>query len=531
MGKFKVGDSTIRRVVAYARYSSNNQREESIDAQLRAIREYCEKNDLQLVEIYIDEAQSATSDNRDDFKVMIDALLKGKVEADAVLVHKLNRFSRNKYDSALYKKRLKDIGIRVISVTQQIDDTPEGQILESMIEAMDEFYSQSLALEVKKGMLENALKGKHTGGGKLLGLSVDSEGYYYPDENAHIVKRIFNEYANGVPKAKIVERLNREGYRNQYGRPFNVRTIFDMLQNEKYVGTYVYHHTEEQTIRLEGVIKEPIIDENLWEQVQKIRQTQNKPKYRKRNYFMTGKLRCGICGFTYTGAGGKKTKKDGKELAAYYKCAGKVKNKNGCTNTSLNKEYYEKLITDTITDAILNESAIKEIAIKVLNQLEAERKAPLTPTKKLKQQLAKIKTKQEKLMELFIDGGLDKDMLEEKNKSLKEEKKRLEEQIEKNEYLESSNKLVVEDVVEFLNKYKESLKEYTDEEYAQIIFNTFVEKIVIYPETIDIALRVDFSTLRGDKVRNRGANHILSTHTFKRTIHRKTHQQGLDMKG
>ena len=527
--KIQRNGTQIKRAVAYGRFSSSNQRDESIDAQLRAIGDYCEREGIQLVEVYTDEAQSATTDNRDDFMVMIDALLKGKItDIDAVLVHKFNRFARNKYDSALYKKRLRDMGIKVISVTQPIDDSPEGRILESMIEAMDEYYSENLALEVKKGMLENALKGKHTGGGKLLGLSVDSEGYYYPDENAHIVKRIFNEFANGVPKLKIVERLNREGYRNQYGRPFNVRTLYDLLQNEKYIGNFVYNHTSTETIRLDGIIKEPIIDADLWEVVQEKRKTMNKPKMRKKNYFMTGALRCGVCGFTYCGSGSKKATKSGEVYrASYYKCAGKDKNKNGCTNTSLNKEYYEKLVTDTITDAILTDSAINNIAEQVLQNLEEERKAPLTPTKKLKQQLEKVKKQQEKLMELYIDGGLDKKMLEEKNRSLKEERKNIERQIEKNDYLENSQSLAVSDIVEFMQKYKQSLKDHTDEEYAQIIFNTFVEKIVIYPDLLDISLRVDFSTLGGDKMKDRGANRTITPLEIKKTIQRDTRRLNL----
>lgn len=529
MGKFTVRESTIRRVVAYARYSSNNQREESIDAQLRAIGDYCDREQVQLVEVYTDEAQSATSDNRDDFMVMIDALLKGKItDIDAVLVHKFNRFARNKYDSALYKKRLKDIGIRVISVTQPIDDSPEGRILETMIEAMDSYYSENLALEVKKGMLENALKGKHTGGGKLLGLSVDAEGYYYPDENAPIVRRIFNEYANGVPKLKIVERLSREGYRNQYGRPFNVRTLYDLLQNEKYIGNYVYNHTATETIRLDGIIKEPIIDSDLWDIVQEKRKTMNKPKMRKRNYFMTGALRCGICGFSYCGSGSKKKTKSGEVYrASYYKCAGKDKNKNGCTNTSLNKEYYEKLVTDTITDAILTDNAINNIAVQVLNTLEAERKAPLTPTKKLKQQLAKVNSKIERLMELYLDGGIDKNMLEEKNKSLKEERKNIENQIEKNNYLENSQSLEVSDIVDFIQKYKQSLKDHTDKEYAQIIFNTFVEKITIFPDLLDISLRVDFSTLRAYKMKFTGAIQMITPLKIEKAVPRSTKRLNL----
>ncbi len=530
MGKFKVKDSTIRRVVAYARFSSNNQRDESIDAQLRAIQDYCERNDMKLVGIYTDEAQSAKTDNRDDFRTMIDDIMKEKVDIDAVLVHKFNRFARNKYDSALYKKRLRDINIKVISVTQPIDDSPEGRILESLIEAMDEYYSENLALEVKKGMLENALKGKHTGGGKLLGLSVDDEGYYYPDDSAPIIYRIFKEYADGVPKTQICERLNREGYRNQYGRPFRVRTITDLLQNEKYIGNFIYNHTQTEIIRLEGIIKNPIIDEDLWDRVQKLRKDAGKPKHRKRKYLMTGKMRCGICGFTYCGSGGKKKNKNG-EMAAYYKCQGKVKNKNGCTNPSLNKEYYEQLIVDTITEAVLTDNAIEKIAVSVIDQLEKERKAPQTSTAKLKKQLDKVKDKQARLMELYLDGGMERKVLDNKNAALKEERKHLEEQIEKNLYLEQSNIFDVRDIKEMILEFRQELKYNPDIDFAQAVFNTFVESIVVYPETLELNLRVDFSTLGGYKERNRGASRPLSPHTFSKTVKRKTHQQGLNQKG
>lgn len=516
----------IRKAVAYARFSSNNQREESIDAQLRAISDYCEREHIQLVDIYSDEAQSAKTDNRDDFKNMTDAIFKGNYDIDAVLVHKFNRFARNKYDSALYKKRLRDIGIKVVSVTQPIDDSPEGRILESLIEAMDEYYSENLALEVKKGMLENALKGKHTGGGKLLGLSVDDEGYYYPDENAPIIYRIFKEYADGVPKTQIVERLNREGYRNQYGRKFNTRTITDLLQNEKYIGNFIYNHTQTEIIRLEGIIKNPIVDDDLWERVQELRKNANKPKHRKRKYLMTGKLRCGICGFTYCGSGAKKKNKNG-DMSAYYKCQGKIKNKNGCTNPSLNKDYYEKLVIDTITKNVLTDNAIDEIAVSVTIQLEKERKAPLIPTAKLRNQLDKVKDKQTRLMELYLDGGIERKVLDEKNNALKEERKHIEEQIERNLYLEQSNILDVQDIKNMILEFREELRNNPDFDFAQVVFNTFVDSIVVYPDTLEVNLRVDFSTLRGDKRKNRGASHPINPLSINKSIKRKTHQQPL----
>ena len=514
----------IRKAVAYARFSSNKQREKSIDAQLRAIKDYCERENIQLVDIYSDEAQSAKTDNRDDFKNMTDAIFKGSYDIDAVLVHKFNRFARNKYDSALYKKRLRDIGIKVVSVTQPIDDSPEGRILESLIEAMDEYYSENLALEVKKGMLENALKGKHTGGGKLLGLSVDDEGYYYPDENAPIIYRIFKEYADGVPKTKIVERLNREGYRNQYGRKFNTRTITDLLQNEKYIGNFIYNHTQTEIIRLEGIIKNPIVDEDLWEQVQKLRKNANKPKHRKRKYLMTGKLRCGVCGFTYCGSGAKKTNKNG-DMSAYYKCQGKTKNKNGCTNPSLNKDYYEKLVVDTIAKSVLTDNAINEIAVSVTAQLEKERKSPLIPTAKLKNQLEKVKDKQARLMELYLDGGMEIKVLDEKNNALKEERKHVEEQIERNLYLEQSNILDIQDIKNMILEFREELKNNPDFDFAQVVFNTFVDSVVVYPDTLEVNLRVDFSTLGGDKRKVEGASHPISPLNIMQSVKRKTHQQ------
>ena len=514
----------IKRVVAYARFSSNNQREESIDAQLRAIQEFCERNDYKLVAIYTDEAQSAKTDNRDDFRNMIDDIMKEKVDIDAVLVHKFNRFARNKYDSALYKKRLRDIGIKVISVTQPIDDSPEGRILESLIEAMDEYYSENLALEVKKGMLENALKGKHTGGGKILGLSVDEEGYYYPDENASIVHRIFKEYADGIPKTQIVDRLNREGYRNQYGRPFQVRTITDLLHNEKYVGNFVYNHTQTEVIRLEGIIKDPIVEEDLWDKVQKLRKDAGKPKHRKRKYLMTGKMRCGICGFTYCGSGGKKKNKNG-DMAAYYKCQGKIKNRNGCVNPSLNKDYYEKIVVDTIVKSVLTDAAIENIACGVVKQLEKERKSPQVSTAKLKKQLDKIKDKQSRLMELYLDGGMERKVLDDKNSVLKEERKHIEEQIEKNLYLERSIMFDAEDIKDMIVEFRQELEFNLDADFAQAVFNTFVESIIVYPDTLEVNLRVDFSDLGGDKRKNRGPSFPISPYTIKEIVKRKSHQQ------
>lgn len=193
----------IKNVVAYCRFSSDNQRSESIDAQIRVIKDYCKQNKYILTHIYRDEALSGTSDKRDQFQQMIKDSKDGLF--DAVIVHKLDRFARNRYDSAIYKKKLKDNGVAVLSVLENLDDTPESIILESVLEGMNEYYSKNLAREVRKGLNENAIKCIHNGGIPPLGYNVSDDKYYYINEQeAAAVRLIFKMYSENY------------GYRTNY---------------------------------------------------------------------------------------------------------------------------------------------------------------------------------------------------------------------------------------------------------------------------------------------------------------------------
>ena len=159
--------------VIYARYSSDSQREESIEGQLRECKAFAEKNDIQIVETYIDRALSARTDRRPDFQRMIgDSAAKN---FDAVIVWKLDRFARDKFDSAYYKRILKNNGAKVISATEAISDGAEGILLESILEGMAEYYSAELSEKIIRGLTENALKCKYKGGTLPLGYVIDSE--------------------------------------------------------------------------------------------------------------------------------------------------------------------------------------------------------------------------------------------------------------------------------------------------------------------------------------------------------------------
>ena len=518
--------------VAYGRFSSNNQREESIDAQFRAIREYCAKENIELIAEFKDEAISGKTDDREDFQNMINQLLKGNLQVDYVLVHKFNRFARNKYDSALYKKKLKDAGIKVISVSQKIDETPEGELLEGFLETIDQYYSANLAVEVRKGLRENALKGKHAGGQVLFGYSLDKDGYYVPNENAKIVKRIFEEYAAGYPKTEICERLNKEGYRNQRGKLFNTRTLYDLLRNPKYIGIYIYTIDRKETIRLEDVIQNPPIDRKLWEQVQKLCQEGSlKGRYRKqkRNYLLTGKTFCELCGSPICGGGSKRSNGNG-DLYYYYMCVGRTKHKNGCKSRSLNKDWFEPRILKTVLNTVMDEQQVKHIAKLAFAELEVMRDTPVVSSAQLKKELSSILTKQSKLTDLYLEGEMEKSILDEKNGELQRKKYQIEEELEKRKHIANSEDVTEKDIESFIKDFVEEMREShdtADEEFMRAMFHAFVEKVDVNNEKITVHIRTDFSLLA--TVANEqlsGVIHSLPTVTIEKVINRKKNVHG-----
>lgn len=526
--------------VAYARYSSNNQREESIDAQLRAIRDYCDKENIELIETYTDEAMTAKNDDREDFQNMINRLLKGHIQVDYVLVHKFNRFARNKFDSALYKKKLRDVDIKVVSVTQKIDDTPEGELLEGFLETIDQYYSANLAVEVRKGLKENALKGKHAGGQVPFGYSLDDDGYYVPNENMKIIKRMFEEYAAGIPKTEICERLNAEGYRNQRGKKFNVRTLYDILRNEKYIGNYVYTIDKKETIRLNGIIKNPPIDKKLWNTVQELCKESSEVHARvrspKRYYYLTGKTFCACCGEHICGAGSKRSgggKDKESKLNYYYKCVGRTSHKNGCKNPSLNKDWFEPLVLKAITDVVMDKERVKEIAKIAYDEILSMREEPVVSTAQLKKELAQILKKQDKLTDLYLEEDISKDMLDEKNGELSRRKYQIEEELEKRKNVLESEDIKPEDIEDFIIQFIEDLKEdcgSIDDEFMRIMTNIFIKRIDVGMTDITVHIHTPFGRMdgnnSGDSKNFTGVIHRLTPVKIVQVIQRKKHIHG-----
>lgn len=235
----------MKKAAIYARYSSENQRDESIDAQIFAIEEYAKRNNIIIVATYIDRAKSATTADRPSFQEMIKMSETGLF--DTIIVHKLDRFARSKYDSAIYKQRLKVNNVQLLSATENLDGTPESIILESVLEAMAEYYSKNLAREIMKGNMENAKKAVHCGGIPPLGYDIKDKKLVINEHEAEAVRIIFEMYANGYGYSEIIKTLNQKGYETKIGKPFGKNSLFEILRNEKYKGTYTYNKSSHKT--------------------------------------------------------------------------------------------------------------------------------------------------------------------------------------------------------------------------------------------------------------------------------------------
>ena len=196
----------MKTAVIYARYSSERQTEQSIEGQLRVCKDYAERNSISIIDTYIDRATTGTNDNRRDFQRMLKDC--SKKAWDIVLVYKIDRFSRNKYEMAMHKRTLRDNGIKLVSAMENIPDTPEGIILESLLEGMAEYYSAELSQKVRRGMNESRQKGLYTGGSILYGYKVEKKKILVHDEEAEIVRYIFHQCHVGVIVKDIINALH-----------------------------------------------------------------------------------------------------------------------------------------------------------------------------------------------------------------------------------------------------------------------------------------------------------------------------------
>ena len=454
----------MQTAVIYARYSCDQQTEQSIEGQLHVCKEYAEKNNIVILDTYIDRAMTGTNDNRPDFRRMIKD--SAKRLWNMIIVYKLDRFSRNKYETAIHKKTLKDNGVKVVSAMENIPDTPEGIILESLLEGMNQYYSAELSQKVRRGMRETRLKGYYQGGGLLYGYRVEDRKIVIDKEQAQNVRFMYEQFSKGVYVRQIIEALTAKGI-VYHGKPFAKNTVYNILKNEKYRG--VYYHGKE---RIDNMYPQIVPDE-IFDRVRRIIESN---KHGKRSvevtYLLRHKLICGYCGQSVIAENG--TARNG-ERRYYYKCRGRKARVNDCKKKAIPKEELERLVLDAIITQLKEPELMDKLISAILEEQERrnrENSALLVMQREQRQNEIAL----DNIM-IAIERGI---MNKTTNKRMKELEARQEE-LERLILIEKSKQVRQFTEKEVREYYEQALRM-----EPQMLINFLIEKIVLFDDKIEI---------------------------------------------
>lgn len=482
------------KAAAYARFSSDHQREESIEAQQRAINEFAAKNGIEIVAEYVDRAYSARSDQRPEFQQMIHDAKAGRFEL--VLVHKLDRFSRDRYDSAHYRHELKKHGVTVRSVIENLDDSPESVILQSVIEGMNEYYSRNLARETMKGLKENAYSGKHTGGMPPLGYRVNPETTRIEiDENeAEAVRLIFQMADEGNKYPAILGELKARGFRTKTGRQFTSTGIHDILKNRKYIGICIYNRRVSQSVannsrrfkdESEWIISDdvypPLVTREQFNRIQEKMKSRSisGQAHPKEVYLLSGKIHCGLCGRAYCG----ERKINGKGIVSYsYFCNSRNHAKDErCKNPQVNRSYIESYVLGKLAEYVFTDGMIPRIMEDYNNYLDNRVGSSAKRLEQCQNCLREVDLKISKTVDLLIDIG--SVALKNRLSELEKQKAGLEKDISTLVGLLSANRVTEKELKCVFAEIRRALTAGTLANAKQLV-DTYIHDVVVYPDRI-----------------------------------------------
>lgn len=467
--------------VIYARYSSAQQTENSIDGQLRECNRFAEFHGYTVIGTYVDRARSGTSvEDRTEFLKMIDDAKKQQFAF--VIVYRFDRFARNRYDSVIYKKKLSAFGVRVISTAETIGDGDESIILESIYEAMDEAYSRRLSTITKRGLRETALKNQWTTSPPFGYEIVDRHLEILPRE-AEAVRMIFEKYTEGATKKEIANELKGRGLKTKHGGDFNYKKLNSIMTNKTYTGISTYMEVERTC--------PAIISTELYEAVQKKLQANAKQygrKTEKTHYALCGKLYCGYCGQAMYGDMG--TSRNGTRYT-YYSCSSKRQDKS-CKKKSERQDFIEWYICEQTVKYVLTDERIKEIGAKVeeLSRTELENGELAELRRRQKEIDRELDSCAEALIKAKNQRVIDK--INERSEDLEKEISAVEAEIARMQ-LRAEQVITADFVEKYLNAFKG--KDLLDENYRERIINTLIQCVYLYDDKI-----VVYFNLKGQKM-------------------------------
>lgn len=340
--------------VLYGRYSSHNQKDISIEQQFEKCYELAAEYGIRIIDTYADRAVSGRTDKRVDFQRMMADAAKGKFRY--VLAWKSNRIGRNMLEALVNEARFQELGVRVLYVEEDFDDTAAGRFAARSMMNVNQFYSENMAEDIKRGLYDNAANCMVTNGHLPYGYKADETLHYAIDEpRAAVIREIFTRVSCGEAFVDIMSSLNARGITTSYGRPWGRSSFQKILSNERYRGIYIYGD-----VRIEGGIPRIVSDE-LYFKVQEAITTKKNPQGRHRvngDYLLTGKLFCGHCKSPMTGISG--TGRAGK-LHFYYVCQ-KRRTEKTCHKKNVRRDVIELKIAQAIRDYALKDDIIEWIA-------------------------------------------------------------------------------------------------------------------------------------------------------------------------
>lgn len=456
------------RCVIYARYSCSNQTEQSIEGQMHDCEQFAARNNLQIVNSYIDRATTATTDKRPQFLKMI-ADSKQCV-FDVVLVWKLDRFSRNRYDSAMYKKKLKDNGVRVMSAMENITDSPEGVLMESVLEGFAEYFSKDLSQKVKRGMRETAAKHKITN--RIpFGYCKSEEDTYIPDPHtANAVCKVFDMYITGFRKSDIADWLNSNGYKTSYGNQFTLTAITPLIKNTRYIGKYYYADNEytDETQRI-------VTDDIFYKAQQKAIANQHGGSCKAiERYLLSNKLYCGYCHNKMIGECGKNQN----GLAYhYYTCVGR-KRKHICNRKNIKKKDIEQYVINAISCLLNDEYAINKIIETAINYQQNDVEH-INEIKDIESTIKEIERKISNILSA-IEAGIFTDSTKNRLQELENQKTRLTQELN---YKNQSSTKIPRTTLKQILKNLDLSKDATNPEKQNII-DLLIHRVYLWQDKI-----------------------------------------------
>lgn len=465
----------MENAVVYARYSSHNQTEQSIEGQLAAAQKYAEVKGYSIIHEYCDRAKTGTNDNREAFQEMLHDCQTHTFTV--IIVWKVDRFGRNREEITFNKYRAKKHGVRVEYIAENISEGPEGVILEAVLEGMAEYYSLQLSQNVKRGHLESAKKYRSVGGRAPIGYKVNKNGEYVIDEEtAPVVRLIYDKYIAGETMADIIRYLNEHGYRNRKNMPFTKNSLPKILNNEKYAGTYRFR----DLVYKENAIP-AIVTKEQFDEVQRIKRANRRKPSRKWNYsdyLLTEKLFCGVCGRPIIGKSGYGKLKVKYE---YYMCLGKIE--KICELKPSRKELLEEIVLKEVVNMISEKETMSYIVNLVWNYYE-EQSEKDDELQRLEKKLEETNVATQNIVK-SVEQGMPYELVKGRLSELEQEKSMYKRLIGEKKLHENFS-LTKEHIELFMQKFINM--DYTDRSCQRQLVKCFINKIYLYPNKVVIAV-------------------------------------------